>query len=414
MTKSAKGFSALKDAMFRRYFFGAVFATNATWIFRVLLLWTAWDLTHSTSFTGIVTTMLLLPVALTRPIFGTWVDRTDPVRLYALVSVGYLLCPATLLVLSNAGALNKVAVLGIAIFYSLVVAVFQPLRQSLGPRLTSPDHIGSVMVLASLNHNAGRLIAPAIAGVVIAKFGINTASAMSIALYVPSILIAPTLILRASENRPEKKNFLRDFSDGFVTAWTHRPIRKALLLGVFTFGPISSLSEMITLVADGIFEKGAQGLGMMTSAFGIGALAASATQVMLGTAHLHNNLLRLAVIIVGLLSGGVMVTAASFEAALIAAVLFGFGAIMAAVSLQVSIQANVADHMRGRVMSLWMMSATLATSITAVGITWAAEYFGFQPVARLVFITALVIVTALALYTRDSDQPACDTTSKNA
>lgn len=226
---------------------------------------------------------------------------------------------------------------------------------------------------------------------------------------MPSILIAPTLILRASENRPEKKNFLRDFSDGFVTAWTHRPIRKALLLGVFTFGPISSLSEMITLVADGIFEKGAQGLGMMTSAFGIGALAASATQVMLGTAHLHNNLLRLAVIIVGLLSGGVMVTAASFEA-----VLFGFGAIMAAVSLQGSIQANVADHMRGRVMSLWMMSATLATSITAVGITWAAEYFGFQPVARLVFITALVIVTALALYTRDSDQPACDTTSKNA
>ena len=99
---------------------------------------------------------------------------------------------------------------------------------------------------------------------------------------------------------------------------------------------------------------------------------------------------------------------------LIAAVLFGFGAIMAAVSLQVSIQANVADHMRGRVMSLWMMSATLATSITAVGMTWAAEYFGFQPVARLVFITALVIVTALALYTRDSDQPACDTTSKNA
>ena len=89
----------------------------------------------------------------------------------------------------------------------------------------------------------------------------------------------------------------------------------------------------------------------------------------MGTAHLHNNLLRLAVIIVGLLSGGVTVTAASFEAALIAAVLFGFGAIMAAVSLQVSIQANVADHMRVRVMSLWMMSATLATSITAVGIT---------------------------------------------
>ncbi|NBQ28679.1 MAG: hypothetical protein EBU18_12090 [Rhodobacteraceae bacterium] len=75
MTKSAKGFSALKDAMFRRYFFGAVFATNATWIFRVLLLWTAWDLTHSTSFTGIVTTMMLLPVALTSPIFGTNLGR---------------------------------------------------------------------------------------------------------------------------------------------------------------------------------------------------------------------------------------------------------------------------------------------------------------------------------------------------
>jgi MFS family permease len=82
MTKQNKGFSTLLQPDFRKYFAGAVCATNATWIFRGLLTWTAWDLTHSTSFAGLVTTLMLLPLALASPISGAIIDRSDPVRTF--------------------------------------------------------------------------------------------------------------------------------------------------------------------------------------------------------------------------------------------------------------------------------------------------------------------------------------------
>ncbi len=192
---------------FRRYFLAAVCATNATWIFRVLIAWTAWGLTQSTSFAGLVTTLMLLPVAIASPIFGVLIDRSDPVRTYFWVSVGYLLCPLFYVAAHYFDILQPWVLLLLAGFYSLVVAVYQPLRQSLGPRLVDPDLIGSVMVLASLNHNTGRLVAPAAAGIGIATLGTEITSLMSILLYVPSLLVAFALAPRLSKSKTNKRGF---------------------------------------------------------------------------------------------------------------------------------------------------------------------------------------------------------------
>ncbi len=398
MTKQNKGFSALLQPDFRKYFAGAVCATNATWIFRVLLTWTAWDLTHSTSFAGLVTTLMLLPVALASPIFGAIIDRSDPVRTYFWISVGYLMCPIAFWGAHHFGILQPWLLLALAGFYSLVVAAYQPLRQSLGPRLVKTDLIGSVMVLAALNHNAGRLIAPAIAGMSIAAFGLETTSVISITLYLPSLLIARSLRPRPNESSTDQPKFWQDLKHGFVFAWTSWPIRQALLLGVFTFGPVTSLSEMLVLVADGIFSKGAEGLGLMTSSVGIGALGAAALQVVLDPKILQNQTLRLVIILCGMASAIGMVSVGSFEWAWAFAAVFGFTGTIAAVSLQVGMQAVLNDNMRGRVMSLWMMFASLATSVCALGVTTVAEVLGFAPVVRVLFVICGALIVAVSLY----------------
>lgn len=397
MSKQTKGFSALLHPNFRRYFLAAVCATNATWIFRVLIAWTAWDLTQSTSFAGLVTTLMLLPVAIASPIFGVLIDRSDPVRTYFWVSVGYLLCPLFYVAAHYFDILQPWVLLLLACFYSLVVAVYQPLRQSLGPRLVDPDLIGSVMVLASLNHNTGRLVAPAVAGIGIATLGTEITSLMSIFLYVPSLLVAFALAPRPVQKQNKQARFWDDLVHGFVFAWKSWPIRQALLLGVFTFGPLTSLSEMLVLVADGIFSKGADGLGLMTSCIGIGALGAAGLQMILDPNLLQRTWLRLTLILLGIASGVVMVSVSSFEIASACAAVLGFTGIMSAVSLQAGMQAVLPDDMRGRVMALWMMAASLATAVCALGITTLAEFYGFAMVTQSVLVICAIAIVTVAL-----------------
>ena len=56
---------------FRRYYLGAVAATNATWIFRVLLAWSAWDLTGSARFVGLVAAAALGAPVIAIHVLGT-------------------------------------------------------------------------------------------------------------------------------------------------------------------------------------------------------------------------------------------------------------------------------------------------------------------------------------------------------
>lgn len=403
MVSTTKGFAALTDPKFRIYFSGAVAATHATWIFRILILWTAWDLTHSASFVGLITTVMVLPVALASPIFGTLVDRNNPVRVYFIVSIAYLLCPLGFLALSAWGLLIPATLLILAGFYSFVVALYQPLRQSLGPRLVAPDKIGSVMSLAALNHNAGRLIAPAFAGLCVANFGTDITAMVAITLYIPSVVLALTLSPRRDAPTQTAAHFFTDFRQGISAAWAHWPVRQGLLLGVFTFGPMTSMSEMLALVADGQFDMGAQGLGWMTSAVGVGALAAALGQVMIDQRHLKNTMLRMTVILFGLGAIGVMVLAPYFQLALAAAAVLGFTGTAAAVSLQVSIQAELKDNMRGRVMSLWMMAATASTAVCALGISTLADYIGLSTVVTCVIAIA---ATAIVWISTQRDAPA--------
>ena len=158
------GTSAFSNAGFRRYFVGAVLGVNGNWIFRVLLSWLAWDLTQSASFVGLVAALSLAPVAFTAPFFGVLTDRTPILTAYRWVSLGLLICPGALFLLMLSGWLAPAPLVGIALLFGIVISAYHPVRQSLGPRLVQSEQISSVVSLAALNFNLGRVISPAIGG----------------------------------------------------------------------------------------------------------------------------------------------------------------------------------------------------------------------------------------------------------
>ena len=70
--------SAWGELQYRRFFPASCFATLGSWLIRFLFGWSAWELTHSAFWVGMVAGAMLLPTFLFSPLFGIVSDRINP------------------------------------------------------------------------------------------------------------------------------------------------------------------------------------------------------------------------------------------------------------------------------------------------------------------------------------------------
>lgn len=380
---------------FRRYYLGSVSGTNGGWVQRILMAWLAWDLTHSASFVGIIAATTLLPVAVFGPFFGAVIDRMSTHVAFRRVSLLMLAVPVVLAALLAFGVLDETTLFLNALVFGTVMSAYHPVRQSLGPRLVERPAIGSVVALAALNFNIGRLLAPALGGAMIAQVGTLPTALVAVAMAVPNALIAPTLFPREVDHS-QHGALLADLREGFRVVWSRWPIRRSLLLAMAALGVIRGFPEILAVVADGVFERGATGLGLMTSAVGGGALVAAVFQVLAGNRLLRHRGLRFAMIWVGFAGVLGVAFAPAFELALIPAAAIGFSSTYVGVSLQIGVQARLEDELRGRVMSIWMLANTGGTSLFAFLISALADWRSVSWAASV--LVAVCAVATLAIW----------------
>ncbi|MDQ2094964.1 MFS transporter [Rhodalgimonas zhirmunskyi] len=388
---------AFGNAGFRRYYIAAVSGVNGNWIFRVLLSWSAWDLTNSPSFVGLIAGLSLLPVAIVGPLFGAWTDRRPILSSFKLVSYGLLTPPLALFLLLITGLLTPPMVVVIALGFGVAIAAYHPVRQSLGPRLVEPPQIGSVVSLAALNFNLGRLLSPAIGGFLIGAVGMELAALISVGLFLPNLVLGPTLRPREKFADGERQGFLADLAEGLRAGWQRIGVRRSLMLTIAGLGPVRAVTELLALIADGEFDQGAQGLGLLTSAVGAGALLAAIFQVVAGPRLAAMALVRYGVIAAGFAGTAALTLAPNFHMALLCAPLAGFAGTYVGVTLQIGIQSRIEDELRARIMSLWMLSVTLSTSVLAFLISALSEVLGLGGATAWVLGVASVAVLALAM-----------------
>lgn len=380
---------------FRKYYFGAVASVNGNWVLRILLAWLAWDISNSPSYVGLIAATSLLPVAIFGPFFGAAIDRTSLRKAFRWASIALMLVPSLLAALIATEALGKFSLFAVAAFSGFVMAAYHPMRQSLGPRLVEKPAIGSVVTLASVNFNVGRLMAPALGGLLIASVGILPTAVLAAVLTIPNVIVSRQIQPRENPPREATTTFFMDLREGISVVWQRWPILSSLLL-LIAFGPIRAIAEVLALVADGKFQEGAQGLGLLSSAIGLGALCVAIFQLAIGRRLLRNQFLRHFAMATGFAASAAIVFAPSFQWALLAALITGGASTFFGISLQVGIQERLEDQLRGRVMSLWMLANTLSISAFAFAISWLSEKIGLE-IATFTLITlgGLAVVAVL-------------------
>jgi MFS family permease len=351
-------FRSLRVRNYRLFFTGQLVSVSGTWMQTLAQNWLVLNLTDSGVHLGITVALQFLPMLL----FGMWgglvADRFDKRRVLLATQVvaGLLAFSLWGLVVTDAVQLWMVEVF--AFLLGMVFVVDMPTRQSFVVEMVGPDEVPNAVGLNSAMFNAGRLIGPALAGVIISTAGVGLAFLVNAASYLAVIAalcaMRPDELYRdpAAEGMGDRAGWRQpgQIRESLRYVWEDRLLRSTLLLVavVGTFG--LNFQVVLPLMARYTFDGGPRLYAALAgvTAFGslLGALVAA------GRARPTWRLLVVAGAGFGLLT---MVAAAAPTPLSVAALLLGAGVavMLFLASANATLQLNSSAAMRGRVMALY-------------------------------------------------------------
>lgn len=265
-------FRSLAVPNYRRFFVGHAVSVAGTWMQRVAQDWLVLDLSHSPVALGVASALQFLPMLLLGLWGGVLVDRIDRRRAIMVTQAVSALLAAALaaLVLSHAVTLWMVYLLALGL--GLVTVIDVPARHAFITELVEPENYVNAQALHSTVHNAGRLVGPAVAGLLIA--GVNVGAAFAInALSFAAVLVGLVRVdPRQLHRRPRALRESGQARQGLRYVWQHPELRACMLLVAVVALLGQNFRVVLPLLARDTFGGGPEVYGWLTSALGAGAV----------------------------------------------------------------------------------------------------------------------------------------------
>ena len=266
--------AALGEPNYRIYFAGAFVSNIGTWMQRVAQDWLVLELSHGSALAvGITTGLQFLPMLALSPYGGLVADRFDKRRILRVTQTWLALCAALLGVLAITGVAQTWHVFVVALAFGLGTAFDNPARQAFVSEVAGKQHIANAVGLNSANFNAGRIIGPALAGLVIAAFGSGWAilsNSITYAAMIVALSVMDARLLNRVERPPRAKHQIREGMSYVL----HRGDLLLILCVAFFVGTFGMNFQMTSaLMAQQQFHKGAAAYGILGTFMAVGSLA---------------------------------------------------------------------------------------------------------------------------------------------
>jgi MFS family permease len=272
-----------------------------------------------------------------------------------------------------------------------------PAVQAMTPDLVGTDDLLGAMSLGAAQYNLGRVVGPALAGLVITAgglawaFGFNVISFGAVLLALSVIRIPP---LARADGPPAR--VLRTIADGMVAARRDPGIRTALLLLLATTFLVSPFIGLVPAVAIKVFDQGASGTAALVTAQGVGAVSAA-----LAAAPLAARLGRRRLLVAALLAVGPAAVlyglAPTFPLAVAAIAVLGFVYLAVLSGTSTVCQLRAPRELRARIASLFMLGVGGGHALGLVVQGWLGDRVGLPGVTAVTGLLLLGIVVTVRL-----------------
>jgi MFS family permease len=346
---------ALRHRNYRLFFIGQGTSLVGTWITRVATSWLVYRLTGSAWLLGIVGFAGQIPTFVVAPFAGVMVDRWNRHRVLVWAQVLSMLQSAALAWFALRQTITVWHIIVLVAVQGMINAFDTPARQAFVIEMVDKrEDLPNAIALNSSLVNLARLVGPSVAGILIAAFGEGWCFAIDAVSYVAVIA---SLVMMNVAVKPKKapRHALIELREGLRYAASHVPIRSALLLLAFVSLVGAPYIVLLPIFAKEILHGGANTLGILTGATGVGAIAGA---LWLASRKDSSNLERVITLAGTTFGLGLVAFSLSGKLALSLALLVAVGAgmmiTMAAVNTR--IQTLVEEDKRGRVMSFFTMA----------------------------------------------------------
>jgi MFS family permease len=394
-------FIALRHRNFRLFWFGQLISLIGTWMQSVGQAWLVLQLTHSAWLLGVVGALQFLPIMLLSLFGGVLADRFPKRRVLLFTQSFAMLQAAVLWILVASGHIQVWEVLVLASLLGLTNSFDMPTRQAFVIEMVGREDLPNAIALNSSIFNMARVVGPGLGGLIIALLGITPLFLLNAISFVPVIVGLALIRMNELYALPKhanksggtpKQSTLQSLREGLAYV-VHTP---SALLIIAVIGVISlfgiNFNVILPLFATDVLHSGAMGFGFLSAAFGVGSLL-SALWLAWRNRKPRVHYLLMAALVFSILEILFAISHLyALSIMLIAAV--GFSMIAFSANANTALQTVTPDHLRGRVMSVYMVVFAGSVPFGNLFTGGLAHLYG-APIALLIggclsLITAIV------------------------
>jgi MFS family permease len=405
--------SALARPTFRRIYTGFFLSNIGTWMQQVALGVLGYELTESAVFVGVLLFAQLGPTLFVGPVAGVIADSVDRRKLLLVVCGVQMTSAFALAAIVSADDPSEVAITVAVLLGGIALATFMPTFSAILPQIVGRADLPGAISLQSAQMNISRVIGPMIGAVALPAFGYSgvfIANGISYLFLVVALVPVHLPATKPDDGSADERGYRR-LTSGVRIARRNRIVGRSLVI-------VAAFSSLCLLWVGQFPVFAAQELGIdgestayqvLFACFGLGAAIGSLSMGTVLSRVSKPKLVRHGLVAYAFVLAVYAMLRSPAPAFPVVTVLGAcyFGTITA---LNTTMQAELANHERGRVMALWMMGFGGAVAIANLVFAPLVDAVGMPPL----MLTGAVIALALSRYAdlRPPDDP--DATAPSA
>ena len=405
------GLRALRHRDFRLFWSGQLVSLVGTWMQSVGQSWLVLELTDSPFRLGLVSALQFGPILLFSFLAGAISDRVRKRRMLLGTQSALMAQAFTLAALVWSGHVQFWHVAVLAACYGLANTLDMPTRQSYIAHLVPRSELMNAIALNSAVFNGARVVGPAAAGLLVARYG-TAAAFLFNGLSFLAVLAALAAI--RTDGAPRSATGLgvgAEIAQGvrYAVGTPRVALVFGLLLSVSLF--VVNTNVLVPLIARNVLHEGAHGFGLLMASLGVGAVMGALTVATLATGRPP-----VWIVVAPAMAAALLLLALSFVRAFGLAttvlIALGFVQIVFMTGCNTTVQVTVPDELRGRIMGLYALVFAGMTPIGSLIMGTVAEQWGVSRACAVGGTIGFVLISGLALawrrHQRGAESPPPD------
>ena len=395
-------FRALSHRNFRLFWIGAFLSNVGTWMQAVAQGWLVLHLTNSAFWLGLDAFMATAPGFVFTLVGGVFADLIDRRRLLLYTQVVAGIAALGLAGLVATGAINRWMVLGFSFVTGCCMALASPSYLAMTYDLVGREDLTNAIAMNSTQFQLSRVVGPALAGVAFRTLGLAGcffANGLSFIAVIVALWMVRTEgnATQAAHSVSDRRALWRDLIEGFSYVRNRPRVSALLILSAVNSFFGAPYFSMVPIYARDIFHLGETGLAVMMGTAGGGAFLGALLVAYLGDFRRKGWFVLGGAAVFGL---SIMGFALSSKLTLSLIFLFalGFALVVSVALTNTLLQKLVTDRMRGRIMSMFLLSFMGTMPIGNIIAGAASNAYGPQYTLAIGGLIVTVAATSVTIF----------------